>query len=583
MKNRCTASPKIALPFVLLILLLSLVIVPNYFISISDFGRFSSLMLVAVCGLLVGVTTFWGKQKYAFSILDIFLSLFVVWQVVINLYFDKLTTLWLMELLGYCVFYLIVRRHELPFEPFAVGVVVLSLLEAVYGLMQYVGWTENYASNFFIGGTLDTPAGYGVVLVIGFVLSLYLAKESKKKITNILGAIATILLIIGIGLSQSRAAYLAVLIVVIGFTLSFATVRDWLKSHKWLFSFALLLSLCTSLVVLYFIKQDSSDGRLFIYRTTLALIQDSPFIGLGYAAFEQYYMLHQAKTLTVSTATVQLLADNVRHPLNEYLSFLLQYGLGLYLFALAYIVALWSSVKKRQEKKVNNYFPLLLTGIGTMAFFSYPFNYPFVIFISILSIANITNKWRTTKLFSIPHPITYSSFIILSSVCLYYTIQQYKANTIWHKVAQHSLEGETEKMLPFYKKLTKTLFTDPLFLYNYAAELNYAHQYVESNEIMKNCTKYLNDYDVQLLLADNYLHQKAYQQAEYHYTIASQMIPARFIPLYQLALLYQETGNTTKAQTVAQQIIDKPIKIDSYQVQHIKREMKAYLQPRMTE
>jgi hypothetical protein len=44
---------------------------------------------------------------------------------------------------------------------------------------------------------------------------------------------------------------------------------------------------------------------------------------------------------------------------------------------------------------------------------------------------------------------------------------------------------------------------NPLFLYNYAAELNYIGRYEESLMITEECRLGWNDYDVQMLLADN--------------------------------------------------------------------------------
>jgi tetratricopeptide (TPR) repeat protein len=76
--------------------------------------------------------------------------------------------------------------------------------------------------------------------------------------------------------------------------------------------------------------------------------------------------------------------------------------------------------------------------------------------------------------------------------------------------------------------------------------------------------------DVQMLLADNYRELKLYEEAERHLKLAAAMCPVRFMPLYQLAELYRETGRTAEALALARQILNKEIKIPSSTINAIK-------------
>jgi hypothetical protein len=51
------------------------------------------------------------------------------------------------------------------------------------------------------------------------------------------------------------------------------------------------------------------------------------------------------------------------------------------------------------------------------------------------------------------------------------------------------------------------------------------------------------------------------------------MIPNRFIPLYSLAKLYEETNQNQKAIRIAKQLINKPVKIMSPDIMTIRVEM----------
>ena len=113
-----------------------------------------------------------------------------------------------------------------------------------------------------------------------------------------------------------------------------------------------------------------------------------------------------------------------------------------------------------------------------------------------------------------------------------------------------------------------------LFVYNYAAELNYIGEWKQSNKLMTECSLLYNDNDVQLILADNCQQMKQYSEAEKHLKLAYEMIPNRFVPLYRLALLYKEEGKMNEANRIARVIVTKPIKIMSGDVLAIKSEMK---------
>ena len=118
---------------------------------------------------------------------------------------------------------------------------------------------------------------------------------------------------------------------------------------------------------------------------------------------------------------------------------------------------------------------------------------------------------------------------------------------------------------------------NPLFLYNYGAELHEIGYWEESIILLKECSRNLNDTDVQMLLADNYLQQEDFIRAEQHYWRAARMCPNRFLPLYQLVKLYERTGRNKEALDLVRLIVRKPVKVPSYTIKKIKEEMREIL------
>lgn len=156
-----------------------------------------------------------------------------------------------------------------------------------------------------------------------------------------------------------------------------------------------------------------------------------------------------------------------------------------------------------------------------------------------------------------------------------------RMETNWYRVSRQALAGKSEQMLPYYAKMYGFMRENPLFLYNYGAELHEAGRWSESIRILEECSRGMNDTDVQMLLADNYSRLKEFGKAEQHYLLIGRMCPNRFLPFYHLVKLYDQTGRQDEARRLALQIIDKPVKVPSYTVDMIKREMEEFLQEKI--
>ena len=101
--------------------------------------------------------------------------------------------------------------------------------------------------------------------------------------------------------------------------------------------------------------------------------------------------------------------------------------------------------------------------------------------------------------------------------------------------------------------------------------------YEKSIEILLRCESYINTYNLQMQLADNYYHLACWTEAEYRYKKALAMCPNRFLPLQGLLRLYVKSENLFRAEQVALEILDKPVKIPSYTVSIIQEEAKTHL------
>jgi tetratricopeptide (TPR) repeat protein len=361
-----------------------------------------------------------------------------------------------------------------------------------------------------------------------------------------------------------------------------------IKWKKWL-KISFLCIAIAGMTGLYLLKKDSADGRILIWRSTWNMVLDKPIAGHGYGAFNEKYMLYQAEYFDAHPdSRYSGLADNVLHPFNEYLLVLAEYGfvglgclaiLGL-LFAgsvVAPATACGNAAAVAGATALPAFLSLLsLLSIAVFSCFSYPFKYPFTWVIVFLNIAVIC---PAGKIFSrnIYNKVLRAGTAMLAAGLLIISIPLTKAEVRWNTIARQSLAGKTVEVLPEYDKLYGYLGKNGLFLYNHAAELHEVKEYEKSLLVCGLCLEHFNDMDLQMLLADNYMELNRAEEAEKHLLLSSGMCPNRFMPVYQLVLLYNESGRNEKALALARLIIDKEVKIPSATVTAIKNEMQKLI------
>ena len=530
------------------------------------------------------------------------------------------------------------RQHVFELiNAFYFAVVVSIFCLSVQGILQYFGVLPAI-NGFRVTGSFDNPAGFAACLCAGlpFVwrtrmtrITRILADNTIKKNLRLLAFFAckTITLILGalaLCLSESRAGILSLCAVVL-------VILFWkIRKSKWglrvkpaMTGFVVLCVLIAIIFGLYFLKKDSADGRLFIWQVSVEMIKDKPFTGFGLGGFKANYMNYQADFFTQNPdSKFVMIADNIKNPFNEYLLLVTNFGIaGLAVF-LAFVGFVFYCYRKYFYRKVHkenaksakysctlrkllrslrlNFVScsmLSLISIAVFSFFSYPFSYAFVWLIFAVNVfVIIYNSYFRHSAFDAESPrnrglrvVARNDGFILKMTVLaliipivigigFFTFQQMKNEMLWCRIANKSLLGQTEKMMPHYEKLYKSLKNNYLFMYNYAAELNFAKKYDESQKIAFECKKLWADYDLTMIIADNYLNTNDFELAEQFYKQASAMCPVKFIPLQHLFKLYEQQGDSAKMQQTAKTILEKPVKVPSLIINEILKEMEGVVE-----
>jgi tetratricopeptide (TPR) repeat protein len=189
--------------------------------------------------------------------------------------------------------------------------------------------------------------------------------------------------------------------------------------------------------------------------------------------------------------------------------------------------------------------------------FSYPLNIPFVwLIIFFIILSSIPIKLNKSK--NIAKTIVVLS---LGSLCFYLIGRSAVRNIRRIYLQEHAMTIFDIKILEKYDTMYKEFSNDGLFLYNYAAMLHYYGDFRKSIAVFKDCSSYINDYNMMILMGDNYQQLNIPDSALKYYKRASEMIPNRFLPLYYQMTVYQEQDEMNKAKQIAEVIIHKENKI----------------------
>ena len=526
--------------------------------------------------LVLSASLFWwsGTRCTSIRVADLAIVVFLGYIFVSDYLRGDLSEAVLLRGASLLLLYLIFRQSigEKPMEACWIVFFSLASVLAVWGIVQFVfAVIQQQPLHTAVVGNFDNTAGFALALSLSLPVGIHLLRLPQRFRFQRLGiAIALGVVVLALVLSLSRTGWLSILCMgVYAYCI--------LVERKCLWHWLLLLAIALLFAVFYLYKQDSADGRSYIALCTGQQIVDSPWWGHGRYSFTSGYMEYQAKYLSLHPdSRFAWLADTVYHPLNEWLHLVVRYGIVGCALLVGLLLCLIPAI--RREVTAKSILPVgLLVVVLPFTLFSYPLQYPLAWVMLIVGMAMLARHTKEVFHLSCRRVIPTLSLLLACSVMpLFYRTVHTELE--WYDVAKRSLSGQTRYMMPRYEALYKRLGHSPHFLYNYAAELNYIGEYMRSQQILNECMQRMDDYDTHLLAASNHEHMGNYGLAERHLCKASAMCPVRFVPLYQLTRLYGKMERYDDQRRVAQQIMDKEVKVPSQRITEIKDEMRYILE-----
>ena len=340
---------------------------------------------------------------------------------------------------------------------------------------------------------------------------------------------------------------------------------------KLLASIAFIIIMCVT-GILFFTKADSSLGRKFILERSIDMIREKPG-GRGIGGFESDYMEFQAVYFEHNNDEVaEILADDIKHPLNEFVKIAVDYGiitLILIIPVIAFVLYKLYSHKNSFSVAAFHFSLILLV----WCCFSYPLSTPFVqLFIWIYTLPCIIN----IKIINRKGVKIIIGIVLIISTCIEgkATIDDCK----WNVAIKEYHKGNIDKAMRVFQKYDSYLIDKGKLLYSLATIEYNNKNYAQCIEICKKCKQYISSYELEIMIANSYMLANDFTNAEKHYIKAEHMCPNRFIPLYQRFKIYREKGEWDKMLVLGNIILNKKIKVPSRKIDIILNNVKYELQ-----
>ena len=512
--------------------------------------------VVLCCGLVYKV--WYPKLGWlTFRLLDASIVCGVV-LLMIHLFVIKpvsLSVWWWLDLINILGLYWFVRLHEKrDFKLLMALFVVGGMCQCSYACIQQIELCSSLHSAFPMTGSFMNPAPFaGYLSALGSVLVAAFCYSTPKSLKAYSYLSIVVLFAIVMFALNSRTAWLSFLFVgVIIVYDCYLSGKNW--RCRFLFTICLLMGFIFLLYYLYYLREVSANGRLFIWRNTLEMIRDNTLSGVGIENFKSSFPYYQAKYYAHYSGGIEKYYDgNTFFVFNDFLRLEAELGcvLGILVLTPLFIV-----LCKSRKKSVADAIPLY--GIINLLIFSC-FSYPLSIFtLQVLFIFMIASMGHCSISLFRWRYCSYIKYAVSCSVVLLCctSIKGIQVISNWRQIM-----GKPQlNMKEVYCDKDYCYFQDNLlYTLSYYKALRKHNNKEKALELLNNALKRIPVAGLYLLRAELYMEMKEGTKAEQDLRFVIRLSPTLLEPVYRLAQLYVMTNRQSEALFLLEDKLSAPL------------------------
>ncbi|MFI3261437.1 MAG: O-antigen ligase family protein [Rikenellaceae bacterium] len=493
-------------------------------------------------------------------------------------------------------------KNSIPFVILIIS--FCGLIESIFGITQLIGLTNSNHGLYRMTGSFFNPGPFGGYLAVTMIISFayimrynsWFTRYSRNFIKRprtwmkkpvIIGYvicyvsfIASFIIFFAI---MSRAAILAFAVSISVMLVFSRTISNkfikYIKTNRTK-SILLLISIglvvCSVTYYIYNLKQDSADGRVFMWKIASRIITNKPLTGTGLGAYCGEYAKTQAEYFSSNPNSKFIsIAGAPEYGFNEYLQIGVELGVfGVVLFLSILLLSTYSLFRKRH---------IITYGLIAMlifSFFSYPLSLlPFQIFMVIFiacssSLSHSKNKSNLSILIT-----TITIFSLLYLFTSYGSIYTNKisATLQWKEMRKLYLNQNYREACVEFNSIYTQMRDNPRFLFEYGRALHMNDQFDKSTQILREGALLSSDPMFYNVIGNNFKEVGLYCEAENCYLFAYNILPDRMYSLYLLMKLYEYSEQEDKMLGTARAITSLKVKVESSATKKMIEEAKLIL------
>ncbi len=466
-----------------------------------------------------------------------------------------------------------------------VAIMIMGIYQSILVLKQVYGFEMANNYRFLVSGSFFNPGPCGIFIGGVMVLALTIIKhgieESKLNVDTMRYYLAYATLastLMAILPTLSRAGWIGAIVGVgalyhkeawcysIELSKRFAISRIFISS-------TIIISVIIAFVGIYLFKQDSANGRLFIWYNCIVASLESPIFGLGIGNFAEYYA--EAQRLYFESYNT-LVFDNQytsvvgipEYPFNEFVALFMALGsVGtISVFAILYLKLFCTSCR----------YKAVIISIITMSIFSYTFYIPLIAILLVFTLSDGNDRYVFANNRFINLSVAVLPLLLLS-ISLFNIRGYFNADREWREISLFYKMEDYETVVEESAQLFDKLKDNPKFLFEYGHSLSKIGKYELSNNTLIMGSHLSVDPMFWNMIGNNYVAMSEYVKAENSYLRAYYQSPNRLYPIYLLTKLCWISGDIDKMNYYGSILLSKEPKISSQAVDEMKQEVREIL------
>lgn len=411
----------------------------------------------------------------------------------------------------------------------SIGLLGWTLVESVWTIFQTLrDGLGTYQYPFIVTGSFFSPAPFGAFLAIGLAVAIASAvrlRKEKDVISRIQYGLSLATLLPGtivLIVSQSRSAWVGLLVALAFLLLRETRCREWIRQRRAVALAAVVLVLVAGGAMFLRMKQDSAIGRFHLWHMECRAIAAHPWTGVGFDHVLKAYgdaqssYFQQAERPEVFVRV----ADSPVYVFNEYLKFGMAWGIGGLLLSVA--VAAWVVGRLFRKRSVLAYGALVY---AVFAFASFPLSVVQLKLVGTLLLAVALVPERRAGWRAVLWGVAFCASVIIAVRAFPEEKARREAERIWRLSLLMDLDVDSAyaRLAPLYDALKD----NPRYLYQYGCLLHEAGDYQESNRILQQGADRSCDPAFHTMMALNYLALGDADAAEAEREKAHWLVPGR--------------------------------------------------------